>query len=724
MRRYIRLILNFYKPYKLYSSIYFTGILLDLAVESFVALSFKFLIDNAISVKQKDVMILVLVLLVVSTIIAKIGFVLRSFLYARIATGITKNLRNALYKQLQKRSVQFFSDAKLGEILSYFSTDLASIETLTYRAVPAGAYAIMGIVLNLIIIFILEWRLALVSLIGLGFCLASPYLFSKRAAQFNEIVKAKQADILSDTEESVSAQKVIKAFNLEGTFEHKFAEKSSALANTGTKAFFLNDLMEITPNLIIELFNVLIIAIGAFMAFNDVISAGTLVSFNSLFIGLSGAVASLTWVFPMFMESSASLKRLQKFMSTGDGANGVEVVDTVMTFEKEIKFDHVSFGYVSHQMTLKEMNLVIPKGKSVAIVGSSGSGKSSILNLIMRFYDANSGKVCIDSIDITHISSHDIRNKIGMVLQDNFLFNRSIKDNLSLANEKATLEDMIHASQLAEIHEFIMTLDYQYDTIVGERGGKLSGGQRQRLALARALISNPEILILDEATSALDPKTEIAINETLKRLARYKTIVAITHRLENITDYDLIYVIENGMVKESGTHQNLMAENGAYAALYGKQHGFIISDAFTHAEIEADRLSKIKLFEKLDSPMLNELIQFFKSEFYNSDQKIINAGDYGDCFYVIARGKVEVIIMLENGSEKVVSVLEDGDYFGEIALLKSVPRTATIRAKVPSLILSLKRTHFERIISKVPSLKMEMIEEMELRLKELEANRK
>ena len=669
-------------------------------------------------------MILVIFLLVISTIIAKIGFIIRSFLYARIATGITKNLRIELYRKLQMRSVQFFSNTKLGEILSHFSIDLSSVETLTYRAIPAGAYAIIGIVLNLLIILILEWRLALVSLVGLGICLISPYLFSKKATHFNEIVKAQQSDILSDAEESISAQKVIKAFNLQSSFEHKFEEKSTLLAKTGTSAFFLNDLMEIMPNLIIELFNVLIIAIGAFMAFNDVISAGTLVSFNSLFIGLSGAVASLTWVFPMFMESSVSLRRLQAFMSLEDEANPLKSIDSEMTFEDAIKFDHVSFGYGPNQLALNDLNLVIPKGKSVAIVGSSGSGKSSILNLIMRFYDANKGKVYIDQVDITHISHHDIRNKVGMVLQDNFLFNRSIRENLELANENATFEDMVYASQLAEIHEFIMTLEYQYDTLVGERGGKLSGGQRQRLALARALISNPEILILDEATSALDPKTEVAINETLKRIAMHKTIVAITHRLENITDYDLIYVIENGSVKESGAHQNLMAENGVYAALYGKQHGFIISDAFTHAEIEADRLSKIKLFRKLDQRMLNELKHYFKSEFYNMDQKVINAGDFGDCFYVIARGKVEIVIMLGDGNEKVVNVLEDGDYFGEIALLKSVPRTATIRAKVPSLILSLKREHFEHIISKVPSLKVEMIEEMEIRLKALESNRK
>ncbi|GAU76608.1 ABC transporter transmembrane domain-containing protein [Fusibacter sp. 3D3] len=719
MRRYMGLILNFYKPYKLYSSLYFLGILFDLAVESFVALSFKFLIDNAISVKQKEVMVLVLVLLLLSTVIAKIGFIIRSFLYAKVATGITKNLRIALYGHLQNRSVQFFLDTKLGDILSHFSTDLASVEALTYRAVPAGAYAVIGIVLNLIIIFILEWRLALISLIGLVFCLTSPYLFSRKAAQFNEIVKATQADLLSDAEESISAQKVIKAFNLQDTFMHKLEGKSSHLEDTGTRAFFFNDLMEITPNLIIELFNVLIIAIGAFMAFNDVISAGTLVSFNSLFIGLSGAVASLTWVFPLFMESSASIKRLQKFMSIEDEAPTSADGNTEMHFEQEIKFDQVSFGYVPNQMTLKALNLVIPKGKSVAIVGSSGSGKSSILNLIMRFYDANSGKVYIDSVDITQISRHNIRNKVGIVLQDNFLFNRSIKDNLSLANEKATLEDMIHASQLAEIHAFIMTLEDQYDTIVGERGGKLSGGQRQRLALARALISDPELLILDEATSALDPKTELAINSTLEKLAEHKTLVAITHRLENITNYDLIYVIEDGFVKESGSHQELMHASGPYAELYDKQHGFIISDAFTHAEIEMERLSKIKLFGKLDEFMLNELKLFFKSEFYDVDHNIIKAGDYGDCFYVIVRGQVVVSVMLESGLEKAVSVLEDGDYFGEIALLKSVPRTATIRAKSPSLILSLKRDHFDQILSKAPSLKREMSEEMEIRLKQL-----
>jgi len=264
-----------------------------------------------------------------------------------------------------------------------------------------------------------------------------------------------------------------------------------------------------------------------------------------------------------------------------------------------------------------------------------------------------------------------------------------------------------------------MSFPKGYDTLVGEHGGQLSGGQRQRIALARALVRRPSVLILDEATSALDPRTEMAINKTLKRVTEGMTVINSTHRLENIKDYDLICVMERGSIVETGSHHNLIGKNGIYAELYGKQGGFIVAEDLGHAEIEVDRLAKIDLFKQLNIEMLEELAELFVSEYYSPGQIIINAGDYGDRFYVIVRGRVEVFVALDDGSEKIINFLEDGDYFGEIALLKEVLRTANVRVCTPCLVLSLKRKHFERIISKASGLKLELEREMDTRLLKL-----
>ena len=233
------------------------------------------------------------------------------------------------------------------------------------------------------------------------------------------------------------------------------------------------------------------------------------------------------------------------------------------------------------------------------------------------------------------------------------------------------------------------------------------------------MVCKPAILILDEATSALDPRTEKCVNATLKCIAGKMTVINVTHRLENIKDYDIIYVLENGRIVETGSHEVLIQKAGMYAELYGKQGGFIFAEDLRHAEIEVNRLSRIPLFKQLAGDMLDELAAMFVSEYYSPGQIIIQAGDRGDRFYVIARGRVQVSVALDDGTEKTMSILEDGDYFGEIALLKEVSRTATVRACTPCLVLSLTRRQFERIISKTPGLKLELEKEMDARLSRL-----
>ncbi len=710
---------GYYKQYKLYCSIYYIGVLLDLAVQSFIALSFKFLLDNAIIPKDEKVMILVLFLLLLGVVVSKLGYVFRCYLYAKMMGGIMGSIRNQLFDKMQQLSLKYYANSKTGDILSYFSNDLASIEYMVNMAVPAGVGAFLSIVLNTVIIFTLDWKLASVSLLGLLLCALGPYYLNRRTSAANDLMKNTQAELLSAVEENLNAQQVVKSFNLQNTVKSSFQKDSAHLSQLTHKAFFLNDFMEITPLGIIGLFNVIIICLGAFFAFKDMITPGTLVSFNSLFVGLSTAVGSFTRIIPVLMGSSSSMKRIQSFQDEKAEVEDSPEATEFQKFQNRIELLNVSFGYTDENVCLNELNLQIPKGASVAIVGPSGSGKSSILNLIMRFYDPKAGRVEIDGQDLRDITMESLHRLIGIVLQENFLFNNTIKENLKIVNPEASDNDIVYAAEAAEIHKHIMDLPNGYDTGVGERGSQLSGGQRQRIALARALVRKPSVLILDEATSALDPKTERAINETLRRITKEMTVINITHRLDNIKDYDLIYVMEKGRIAESGTHQDLMEKQGLYADLCSKQTGFLVGDDLQHAEIEAYRLSKINLFKDLESEMVEELTDFFISEYYAPGKIIINEGEAGDRFYVIARGKVEIIINLGNDDEKIVNILEDGDYFGEIALLKEVLRTATVRARTPCLLLSLRRRQFERVVSKTPGLRIQLEQEMDKRLVQL-----
>ena len=335
-------------------------------------------------------------------------------------------------------------------------------------------------------------------------------------------------------------------------------------------------------------------------------------------------------------------------------------------------------------------------------MGPSGSGKSTILNLLVRFYDPTSGVVTMDGQDLRRVTQQSLRGQIGTVFQDTFLYNASVRENITLGKLDATDEEVEAAARGAEIHDFVMTLPQGYDTPVGERGGQLSGGQRQRIAIARALLHDPEILVLDEPTSALDPQTEAAINATLREQGRGRSVVTVTHRLSSVTEADRIFVLERGQVVEGGTHEELLRTRGLYYRLWGQQNGF--EDAPTIG-VEASRLRAIPLFEHLDGMLLSTLADRFVLDRYAEGHVIFEAEDAGNKLYFIDRGEVEVLATGPGGEERRVALLRDGEYFGEIALLENVPRTATVRTRAPSTLLTLEREKFLDLLQSVPDLR-------------------
>ncbi len=337
------------------------------------------------------------------------------------------------------------------------------------------------------------------------------------------------------------------------------------------RTHFFGALVERTSHTGVYFVHLLIFGLGAYWVFNKEITIGTLVAFETTFLSMGYALTEVNHYIPTLAQAVGSIHHLDDLFR--ESPQVVDAPDAIALprLERDIVFDNVSFGYAEGAFQLQDLNVRIAKGSLIAFVGASGSGKSSVLNLLLRLYDPSRGAVRVDGRDIRTVTQGSLRKQMGMVFQECFLFNTSILENIRMGLPDATPEQVAAAARAAEIHDFIASLPQGYHTIVGERGSQLSGGQRQRLAIARALVRDPSILVLDEATSALDYATEAALNETLLKVAQNRTVVMVTHRLSSVTSAGHIVVLDEGKVSESGTHQELLGKNGAYAALWRNQ---------------------------------------------------------------------------------------------------------------------------------------------------------
>jgi len=371
-----------------------------------------------------------------------------------------------------------------------------------------------------------------------------------------------------------------------------------------------------------------------------------------------------------------------------------------------ISAEDVTFGYDESHPVLRQITLDIPFGSRVAFVGSSGSGKSTMLQLLIGFYHPKHGQIRINGTEMQNVDQGTYRERIGIVFQDNFLFKGSILENIHLGRPAASLEEVVEAAKMAEIHEYITSLPDGYQSEVLDEGSNFSGGQRQRIAIARAILRNPSILFLDEATSALDPIAESSLNQTFHDLSHNRTVISVTHRLASITDMDQIFVFDKGTLVDSGSHHQMIAHGGFYKELWEKQNGLSISESGKEATIDSERLSRLPFFRGVDQPILEDIARFFQTEVFSTGEVIIREGEKGEKFYVIVRGRVEVTkatTETESGSIQ-VAVLEDGDHFGEIALLDQIPRTATITALTPCICVSLQRKVLQYILASNPKI--------------------
>jgi ATP-binding cassette subfamily B protein len=716
----VRALAPYFRPYRRTLVPISFLLLVDAAFDAFWPLAFKFLIDNALIPQDSEVLALVLAALGIGVVVAATAQVGYDYLYARVCSGVLADLRLRMFDHLQQLSFGFYARTKVGDILSRFSGDLIAVENallslLTWLVRPA-----LDIVLSMVLLFVLDWRLALGAMLVWPIALLGPRYFAPRALSSSFEKKRLESAALSVVQENVSGQPVVKAFGLEPLRRQGFQLRIADLRRSTARVAFVSSLVERSAVTGILILGIAIVGVGAWMTFQGLISIGTLVAFQSLFFTLGYSISYLTQYVPSLVQGLGGFGHIKEILDQEPQIVDIPAAQPLPRFSEEIALQDVTFAYPeAEEPSLHDFTARIHRGASVALVGASGSGKSTALSLLMRFYDPTTGSVAIDGCDLRGVTQASLRSQTAVVFQESFLFNTTIRENIRLGSPTATDEEVEAAARAAEIHDFIAAEPEGYDTVVGERGGRLSGGQRQRIAIARAIARDPAILLLDEATSALDPATEAALNATLARLGEGRTVITVTHRLASAKGAGRIFVLDRGELKESGSHEELLQAEGLYRRLWERQSGFTLSEEGDHAEVGVERLKHVPILSGLDDDLLTDLAERFASEQVPAERTVIQQGDPGDRFYLVARGRLAVTYRDPDGEDELVAVLQDGDHFGEIALLRKAPRVATVTTEVPSLLLSLAQKHFLDVLERAPNVRRSLEQIVEGRLAEI-----
>lgn len=513
------------------------------------------------------------VFLIVTTFLKTATSYLGSYFMIPIRTGVLRDLRSSLYSKIIHLPIGFFTEERKGDVMSRMTSDVAEVEASIMASLDMMFKNPIMIIIYLSTMLFLSWHLTLFVFVLLP---VSGYLIGRigKSLKTKSMRGQEQTgELLNQIEETLGGLRVVKAFNA----EHKLIQRFSAQNDNTRHTFNRINRRYAMAHPVSEFLGTAVIAAllwygGALiLSNNSPITAPEFIYYLVIFYSIINPAKELSKASYSIRKGLASLERIDKILKTDIRINEPNVPVEITSLQKDISFNHVSFAYQSGRPVLHDINLVIPKGKTVALVGQSGSGKTTMLDLIPRFYDVCEGEIQIDGVDIRRFMTHDLRALMGNVNQDAILFNDTFYNNITFGVEHATMEQVEAAARIANAHEFIMATPEGYQTTIGDRGSRLSGGQRQRISIARAILKNPPILILDEATSALDTESEKQVQEALDNLMKNRTTLVVAHRLSTIKNADVICVMQDGRIVEQGTHEELYAMNGYYTKLWQMQ---------------------------------------------------------------------------------------------------------------------------------------------------------
>lgn len=481
------------------------------------------------------------------------------------------DLRRSVFEKVQALDLKYVESKQAGDLMSRLVNDIEAINSFISQSLTQMLGALFALVGIMIAMFLLDWRLALASLSVVPVMIVMTRVFSGLARTAFRKTRSTIGDVSAEMEEQISGVKVAQAFNRTEVNVRQFSERNAANRNANVSANAVTSAFGPAMEVLSTLDTALVAALGGYLAILGLVTVGTVVAFIQYVQNFFRPIATVSQMWTLAQSAFAAAERVFELIDTPQTIQDAPNAQTLPRIDGRVQFENVSFGYDDSRLILKEVSLEAAPGQTIALVGPTGAGKTTAVGLLTRFYEVSSGAIRVDGHDLREVSQFSLRSQMGMVTQDPFLFSGTIMDNIRYGKLSASDEEVVAAAQAANAHSFIERLPNGYQTEVGERGGMLSQGQRQLIAIARAVLADPRILILDEATASIDTRTEKLIQSALNTLLKGRTSFVIAHRLSTVRNADQVLVIHDGRIVERGIHADLLAQNGLYAELYNRQ---------------------------------------------------------------------------------------------------------------------------------------------------------